>query len=177
MIPADWPRSRQSVAVSRASARPTSGDEPSPVADVSAIEAAIADLYRLANNPLVHRARAERIGTDLSRTELEALRRVDELGGGATVTAMSETLGLSLAATSRALARLENDGHLARLTDPADGRVARFELTRRGRTTRDRFQASTRSEVAHVLSGWSASDRSDLAELFGRLVRQLQGEQ
>ena len=143
---------------------------------MAAIESAIADLYRLANNPLVHRARAERIGTELSRTELEALRRVDELGAGATVTAMSETLGLSLAATSRALARLEADGHLERLTDPADGRVARFELTRRGRTTRDRFQASTRSEVAHVLSNWSASDRSDLAELFGRLVRQMQGE-
>lgn len=139
------------------------------------IEAAIAELYRLANSPQNHRARQERLGTDLSRTELEALRRVDELDV-ATVTSMSEILGLSLAATSRTLARLEEDDYLLRRADPTDGRVVRFETTAKGSRTSDRFQASTRGEINQVLSSWPERDRRRLAELFARLVTEMRGD-
>ena len=144
-------------------------------AEAVTIEAAIAELYRLANSPVNHRARQQRLGTDLSRTELEALRRVDELDV-ATVTSMSEVLGLSLAATSRTLARLEGEGYLVRRADPDDGRVVRFETTATGSRTSERFQASTRREINQVLSLWPERDRRQLADLFSQLVAQMRGD-
>ena len=142
---------------------------------VVAVEAAIADLYRLANNPEIHRARQRRLGTDLSRTELEALRRVDDLGPIA-VTKVAEVLGLSLAATSRMLARLDGDGYVARRRDPDDGRVTRYATTSAGRRVRAQFQSSTQDEVAAVLAGWGPGDRERLADLFVRLVDQMKGD-
>jgi len=137
--------------------------------DTRLVEAAIADLYRLANNPEIHRARQRRLGTDLSRTELETLRRVDDLGPIG-VSQVSVVLGLSLAATSRTLSRLEEQGHLVRSTDPGDGRVARYATTASGRKVRQRFQASTTAEVAHVMKDWPEKDRARLATLFTRLL-------
>lgn len=149
------------------------GGEAKPLTgEAIAIEAAIAELYRLANSPVNHRARQQRLGTDLSRTELEALRRVDELDV-ATVTSMSEVLGLSLAATSRTLARLEDEDYLRRRADPDDGRVVRFETTAKGSRTSERFQDSTRGEINQVLSRWPERDRRRLAELFTQLVAQM----
>jgi len=149
------------------------GDE-AIMSEAITIEAAIAELYRLANSPVSHRARQRRLGTDLSRTELEALRRVDELEV-ATVTTMSEVLGLSLAATSRTLARLEDEEYLVRRADPDDGRVVRFETTAKGSRTSEQFQASTRGEINQVLSHWPERDRSRLAELFSKLVVEMRG--
>jgi DNA-binding MarR family transcriptional regulator len=154
---------KQGVAVTRAD--PT----------VIAVEAAIADLYRLANNPEIHRARQRRLGTDLSRTELEALRRVDDLGPIG-VTKVSEVLGLSLAATSRMLARLDHEGYLERRGDPDDGRVARYATTDAGQAVRRQFQASTQAEVAAVLAGWDVADRERLAALFVRLVDEMKSD-
>jgi len=142
---------------------------------VTAVEAAIADLYRLANNPEIHRARQRRLGTDLSRTELEALRRVDDLGPVG-VTKVAEVLGLSLAATSRMLARLDRDGYLQRRGDPDDGRVARYATTDAGQAVRRQFQSSTQAEVAAVLAGWDVADRERLAVLFVRLVDEMRSD-
>ena len=93
---------------------------------VAAVEAAISDLFRLANDPRNRAARQERAGTDLSTTALEMLRRVDD-GGPLTVSRAAEVMGLSLATTSRTLAELERRALVVRSGDPDDGRVARFE--------------------------------------------------
>ena len=145
-----------------------------PDDDIRLVEAAIAELYRLANNPEIHRARQRRLGTELSRTELEALRRVDDLGPLG-VSRVASVLGLSLAATSRTLARLEEQGHLARSTDPDDGRAAIYATTASGRRVRQMFQESTTAEVAHVMADWMPADRARLAELFTRLLAGMKG--
>lgn len=143
-------------------------DEP-----VAVIEAAIADLFRMANDPRMRTARQRRAGVDLSATALEVLRRVDDLGPLA-VTAVADVVGLSLASTSRTLAELERRGLLERRGDPDDGRVARFEATRAGRATRRRFQRATQDDIATVLDEWPVDDRRRLAELFRRMVNEMQ---
>lgn len=139
---------------------------------VVAVEAAVAELHRLANNPSIARERQRRLGTDLSSTALEMLRRVDE-HGPVTVTSLADMLGMSLATTSRTTTELEARGLLVRRRDPHDGRVARLVASAKGRRTRHRFQESTQQELALVLQHWSPADRARLAELFGRLVAEM----
>lgn len=139
---------------------------------VVAVEAAVAELHRLANNPSIARERQRRLGTDLSSTALEMLRRVDE-HGPVTVTRLAELMGLSLATTSRTTTDLESRGLLLRRGDPHDGRVARFVASAKGRRTRQRFQEATQQELATVLQHWDPADRAHLAELFGRLVAEM----
>jgi DNA-binding MarR family transcriptional regulator len=139
---------------------------------VVAVESAIAELFRMANDPTMRRARIQRSGTDLSTTSLEMLRRVDDLGPIA-VSKASEVMNLSLASTSRTLAELERQGLLERSGDPDDGRVARYETTAKGRRTRERFQRATQDDIASVLASWEPRDRDRLAALFVRLVDEM----
>jgi len=139
---------------------------------VVAVESAVAELHRLANNPSVARERQRRLGTDLSTTALEMLRRVDD-HGPVTVTRLAEVMGLSLATTSRTTTDLEARGLLLRRGDPHDGRVVRFVTSAKGRRTRQRFQESTQQELATVLQHWTLEDRERLATLFGRLVSEM----
>jgi DNA-binding MarR family transcriptional regulator len=141
---------------------------------VAAVEEAIADLFRMANDPAMRRARQRRSGTELSTTALEMLRRVDDVGPIA-VSKASEIMGLSLASTSRTLAELERLGLVVRSGDPDDGRVARFDTSPKGRRTRQRFQRATQDDIAAVLSGWEPSEREELAVLFVRLVEEMKG--
>ncbi|HKY17152.1 MAG TPA: MarR family transcriptional regulator [Microthrixaceae bacterium] len=149
-------------------------DEPPSAVDpsVRAVESAIADLFRMANDPRNRDARREQAGTDLSATALEMLRRVDDRGP-ITVSKAAELMGLSLASTSRTLAELERRGLLDRRGDPDDGRVARYESTQEGRNTRERFQRATQDDIALVLDAWSPRDRERLAVLFVRLVEEM----
>jgi DNA-binding MarR family transcriptional regulator len=139
---------------------------------VAAVEAAIADLFRLANDPRNRAARQERAGSDLSATALEMLRRVDD-GGPLTVSRAAEVMGLSLATTSRTLADLERRDLVVRRGDPDDGRVARFETSAKGRRTRQRFQRATQDDIAAVLDQWDPRDRERLAILFVRMVEEM----
>jgi DNA-binding MarR family transcriptional regulator len=141
---------------------------------VAAVEAAIADLFRLANDPRNREARQARAGSDLSATALEMLRRVDD-GGPITVSKAAEVMGLSLATTSRTLADLERRALVVRSGDPDDGRVARFATSAKGRRTRQRFQRATQDDIAVVLDEWDPRDRERLAILFVRMVDEMRG--
>ena len=136
---------------------------------VTAVEAAITDLFRLAGSRRLHQARQARSGVKLSRTGWEFLRRVDDLGP-IRVSHLAELLDLSLPVTSRALQRLEDDGLVVRQADPADGRATRFVATARGRRARRKIQDAMHDELSAVLAGWPESDRTKLAGLLPRLV-------
>jgi DNA-binding MarR family transcriptional regulator len=139
---------------------------------VAAVEAAIADLFRMANDPRNREARQVRAGSDLSATALEMLRRVDD-GGPITVSKAADVMGLSLATTSRTLADLERRELVVRSGDPDDGRVARFVTSTKGRRTRQRFQRATQDDIAVVLDSWEPRDRERLAILFVRMVDEM----
>jgi DNA-binding MarR family transcriptional regulator len=145
-------------------------DAPGALADqVTAVEAAITDVFRLAASRRLHQARQERSGVKLSRTGWEFLRRVDDLGP-IRVSQLAELLDLSLPVTSRALQRLEDEGLVVRQSDPADGRATRFVATAQGAQARARIQDAMHHELDAVLAGWPESDRRMLAELLPRLV-------
>lgn len=139
---------------------------------VDAIEQAMTELFRLASSRQVHAERQRRSRTELSRTEWELLRRVDDLGP-VRVSRLAELVGLSAAVTSRGLAQLEHDVMVRRDRTPGDGRGVSFRVTPTGHRTRVRFQAAMFDELALVLRGWSASDRDALARVFPRLVDDL----
>ena len=130
------------------------------------------ELFRLAGSRRVHADRQRRSRTQLSRTEWELLRRVDDLGP-IRVGRLADLAGLSHAVTSRAVAALEQDGLVLRHGTPGDRRGVDVRASAKGRRVRARFQAAMESELAHVLSRWPAADRDALARLFPRLVEDL----
>ena len=141
-------------------------------AAVAAIEAAMTELFRLAASRRVHADRQRRSRTELSRTEWELLRRVDDLGP-IRVRRLADLVGLSPAVTSRALSALEQDGLVNRHGTPDDRRGVDFRASAKGHRARARFQAAMEAELEHVLSRWPADDRVALARLFPLLVDDL----
>ncbi len=136
---------------------------------VTAVEGAITDVFRLAASRRLHQARQQRSGVALSRTGWEFLRRVDDLGP-IRVSQLAELLDLSLPVTSRAMQRLEDDGLVVRQADPADGRATRFVATPQGAEARAKIQRAMHDELDAVLSTWPEADRRLLADLLPRLV-------
>jgi DNA-binding MarR family transcriptional regulator len=145
---------------------------PDPDGVVRAVEAAMTDLFRLAGSRRVHADRQRRSRTDLSRTEWELLRRVDDLGP-LRVGRLADLVGLSPAVTSRALAALEQQDLVVRAATPDDGRGVAFRASTAGRRARARFQAAMEDELGSVLARWVPADRDALARLFPRLVDEL----
>jgi DNA-binding MarR family transcriptional regulator len=139
---------------------------------VRAVEAAMTDLFRLAASRRVHADRQRRSGTELSRTEWELLRRVDDLGP-IRVGRLADLVGLSPAVTSRALSALEQRELVVRGDTPDDGRGVAFRVSTTGRRARARFQSAMEDELARVLARWTPADRRSLARLFPRLVDEL----
>lgn len=166
-------RTRSSTAAREESAREESGRDEAGLDDaVQAVEGAMTELFRLASSRRVHDERQRRSGTDLSRTEWELLRRVDDLGP-VRVSRLAALVDLSPAVTSRALGSLESDGLVRRAATPGDGRGVSFRSTASGRRVRARFQATMLDELATVLQAWSPKDRAVLAEVLPRLVADL----
>lgn len=149
------------------------GPTPDPLdLAVAAVEQAMTELFRLAASRRVHAERQRRSRTELSRTEWELLRRVDDLGP-VRVSRLAELVDLSAAVTSRALAQLEARALVVRDQTPGDGRGVSFRATVKGERTRARFQAAMLDELSSVLGEWSIRDRDALARLFPRLVGDL----
>ena len=141
-------------------------------AAVGAVEGAMTELFRLASSRRVHAERQRRSGTEMSRTEWELLRRVDDLGP-VRVARLAQLVDLSPAVTSRALAQLEQQGLVRRDPTPGDGRGVGFRVTTSGRRSRASFQAAMFDELAVALREWSDRDRDALARLFPQLVEDL----
>lgn len=85
------------------------------------------------------RSGAERLRADFTAQGMTGLRPVHAvllvplLGGGRHASDLAESLGVSRQAVAQVVARLEQDGYLARITDPGDARAKLICLTPRGR--------------------------------------------
>ncbi|MBV8952410.1 MAG: MarR family transcriptional regulator [Actinobacteria bacterium] len=143
--------------------------------DLEVIERALAELMRLASSRRVHDSRMRAVGLMLSRTETRFLARIDELGPRS-VTALADELDVSQPTASRALRRLEDLGLVQRRSDEADGRVAIYDVSARGRRERERLQDLMRTQLSDALAGLPPNRRHDLAvlmeDLAGRIRRQ-----
>lgn len=148
------------------------GEADGQVDPIAAVDRAMTDLFRLSTSRRVHADRVRRSGIDLSRTEWEFLRRVDDMGA-LSVSELATLLDLSLPVASRALQRLQQAGMVDRRLDPSDRRRIRYVATARGRRVRAGFQAAMQEELMSVLGRWNDEDLATLADIFPRFVREL----
>ena len=139
---------------------------------ITTVDRAMTELFRLSASRRVHADRVRRSGIDLSRTEWEFLRRVDDMGA-LSVSELATLLDLSLPVASRALQRLQQAGMVDRRVDPTDRRRTRYVATARGRRVRAGFQAAMQEELTRVLGRWNDKDLATLADIFPRFVREL----
>ncbi|TWG07413.1 MarR family winged helix-turn-helix transcriptional regulator [Saccharopolyspora dendranthemae] len=106
----------------------------------------------------------------LSRMEFEVLSALRRAGGGLRPSQLTREMLSSGAATTKRLARLEEDGLITRNTSARDRREVDVRLTERGREVIDRvFPAQLEHERA-LLEPLSAEERARLGELLAKVL-------
>jgi len=100
---------------------------------------------------------------DISLTQLKALSQLHGRSEELSVKELAEGLGLSVAATSRAIDGLCKRGLVDRAEDAADRRIRRVRLTAKGRSTVERMQAIKTAALERLLTQLSTSERQRLA--------------
>jgi DNA-binding MarR family transcriptional regulator len=92
------------------------------------------------------------------------------------LTALAVAEGNSQPAMTQLVQRMEHQGLLKRLSDPADGRAALVALSDGGRELYDRRTESHRSRLAALLAALPAEDKQTLwlaAQVAAPILRQL----
>lgn len=89
---------------------------------------------------------------------------------GVSQTELSQSLGLSKSNVSRLVRRLEERGQLRRVPDPADGRVSRVELTRKGEELARALDLRSRDRFSRLLDAVPAGRRGQVLEALELLV-------
>jgi DNA-binding MarR family transcriptional regulator len=100
---------------------------------------------------------------ELSLTQLKALSLLDTREDELSVNVLAESLGLSMAATSRMVDGLFKRGLVERDEDPLDRRVKRVQLTPAGRKTIEKVAAVRVSGMERMLESFSDEQRDKLA--------------
>ena len=141
--------------------------------DVSRIEASLIDLVRRANDPRGNKALQRSAGTDIERAGAVMLARVEE-HEPARLSVLAEAAGVEVSTASRQVARLVDDGYVAREADPDDGRASAHRLTPAGRDLRNRLVLARRAWIEDLLADFDAADRTAFANLLARFVEQME---
>ena len=134
---------------------------------------AIQRLGRLMGSRQVSGRLSEAAGADLGQQGVQLLRvllRVGELP----IAGLAAEARMDIAAVSRQLRVLEQDGLVRRSAAADDARVALVALTPAGAEVARRLREVGLRHLDESLSGWSLRDREHLARLLGRLVDDLQ---
>lgn len=87
---------------------------------------------------------------------------------------LAESLAVEQPTMANTLKRMERDGLIARVADPADRRQARIHLTPRGRALEAVLTASASETNAAALAGLSEEERETWLALARRIVRNVE---
>ena len=90
--------------------------------------------------------------------------------GGASVNAISESLGLAQSAASVLVQRLEQAGLIERQTDPADRRAVLITLTARGRSLRTRAIERAHRMNTAAARGFSSDEQAIIARWLQHII-------
>jgi DNA-binding MarR family transcriptional regulator len=123
---------------------------------------AMADRLRLSATRLARRLRQES-GTDLTPSQLSALAAIDR-HGPLTLGALAEVERVAPPSVTKAVAKLEGEGLVARETDGTDRRVAWVSLTPAGATRLARIRKRRSLWLATRLAALDEVDRRKLAQ-------------
>ena len=96
---------------------------------------------------------------------------------GVTQAELATRLAVEQPTMAGTLKRLERDGLIKRTPDAADGRQARIQLTRRGRSLEDTLTAAARDTNAAALQGGSAADAAQLIRIIKRVIANLEQDE
>jgi DNA-binding MarR family transcriptional regulator len=96
-------------------------------------------------------------------TQVKCLGILHEAGAPLAVGALSETLGLSLPAVSRAADALVQRGLMRRAEDPRDRRSKLLTVSAKGRRTYERFAQIRFAGVKRFVAGMTEGEREALA--------------
>ncbi len=88
---------------------------------------------------------------------------------GITHSEAAERLGISPAATTKVIKRMERGGYVDRRADPTDERVSRVHLTESGWALIARIDAAFAKLDTAMLAGFGSSDREQLREFLERM--------
>jgi DNA-binding MarR family transcriptional regulator len=113
-------------------------------------------------------ATVERLG--LSFTQVKTLGVLREAEAPLTVKALSDLLGLSLPAVSRAVETLVRRGEVRREEDLEDRRCKNVDLTAKGRRTFDQLAARRMAGITNFVEGMDPSEREALAAALRPIV-------
>jgi MarR family transcriptional regulator for hemolysin len=145
--------------------------------DAVSTEAVATDLGVLMKHLLVSSSRdlfaaVEQAG--LTFTQVKCLHMLGEAEGDALpLSRLSETLGLSGPAISRAVDGLVQRGEVKRTEDPRDRRSKLLKLSARGRKTLERFAALRFAGVKRFVEGLTDEERTALAAGVSPIARRL----
>lgn len=106
---------------------------------------------------------------DLSLAQLKTLETVVALDGPPSVKELSESLGCSLANSSRAVDALARRGLIERREDEDDRRIKRVSVTAEGRRTLGRIDALRTRALEHYAASLDEAQRASLAETLAGL--------
>jgi DNA-binding MarR family transcriptional regulator len=145
----------------------------SPATDIDAV---VADLGVLMKHLLVSSSRdffaaVEQAG--LTFTQVKCLHRRGDSEEPLPLNALSETLGLSGPAISRAIDGLVQRGEVKRTEDPRDRRSKLLTLSARGRRTIDRFVAIRLAGIKRFVEELTDEERTALAAGLSPVARRL----
>jgi DNA-binding MarR family transcriptional regulator len=136
-------------------------------------DALAGDMYALASFLM----RSANVGTfkaiaelDLSFTQIKALCALDRDGSGRSVKALAESLGLSLAAMSRAVDGLQERGLVLREEDRNDRRVKRVLLTPSGGEVPRALDAARLTALHELIGSLSEPEAGALAGALALVV-------
>ena len=129
------------------------------VADAS--DAELASRLRLAVTRLHRRLRQQSAG-GLTQSQASALASIGQLGSP-TLGALASRESVQPPSMTRIVAALEEMGHVARVVDPADRRVARVTLTDSGRRVLQRSRSLKNAFLADRLPAWPPTSATDSA--------------
>ncbi len=112
-------------------------------------------------------------GADLSQQGVRLVRALRRCGR-VPIAQLAASSEMDLAAVSRQLRALEEQGLVVRSPAPDDQRVHMVELSRAGSVVADRLRRVGVEHLSESLAAWSHEDRRRVAQLLGRLVDDLQ---
>ena len=146
------------------------------VSAASDVDTVATDLGLLMKHLLVSSSRdffaaVERAG--LTFTQVKCLHLLGDAEGPLPLNALSDTLGLSAPAISRAVDGLVQRGEVKRTEDPRDRRSKLLTPTAKGRRTFERFAALRFAGLKRFVADMSDEEREALAAGLRPLARRL----
>ena len=114
--------------------------------------------------------------TELTFSQVRALCALEFAEEELALTELAPRLGLSPAATGRALDALADRGLVARRPDPADRRVKRLALTDAGRETARRVVSAKRDAVLRFAESLHDGERERLSRALAPVLARVEGD-